>query len=75
MSQKLSVKVKIRAKRARLEKQEDGSWLAHLSAPPVDGKANQQLITLVAKEFACHKKAIHIKSGAGSRHKLLLIRD
>jgi hypothetical protein len=51
------------------------SWLAQLKAPPVDGKANEELIALVAQQFACAKSKVHIKSGASSKTKRVLIED
>ena len=43
---------------------DDGSWLARVKAPPVDGKANAAVIALVAKHFGLRKAQVHIKSGA-----------
>ena len=40
-----------------------------LHAPPVDGKANEELVALVARHFGCSKSAVRIKSGAASRLK------
>ena len=72
---KLTVKVKPNSRASRLEAQADGTWLAHLKSPPVDGKANAELIALVAKRFEVTKAAIEIKSGAGARIKRLEIAD
>lgn len=44
-----------------------------LNAPPVDGKANSQLITFLSKVFAVPKHAIQIESGELSRQKRLRI--
>jgi uncharacterized protein (TIGR00251 family) len=44
-----------------------------LQAPPVDGKANAELIGLVAREFGCAKSAIEIATGAGARIKRVRI--
>jgi hypothetical protein len=51
----------------------DGQWLARLRSPPVDGRANRELVELVAERFACPKSAVSIKSGAGSRLKVVTI--
>ena len=53
----------------------DGTWLAQLKSPPVDGKANAELIALVAKHFGLRKAQVSIKSGAGARMKLIVIDD
>ena len=71
--QMLQIKVKPNAKVSALELQEDGIWAAWIKSPPVDGKANNELIKLISKQFKCPKSAIVIKSGAGSRLKLVQI--
>jgi uncharacterized protein YggU (UPF0235/DUF167 family) len=63
--------VKPNAKVSSLEQEADGSWLARLKAPPVDGKANAELVSLVAERFGCRRSAVIIKSGAGARMKVV----
>jgi uncharacterized protein len=69
----LQVKVKARARQSVLTPASDGTWLASLKSPPVDGKANAELIGLVAAHFNCAKSAVSIKSGASGRMKLVKI--
>lgn len=69
------VKVKPNARQSRLERLPDGSYSAELKSPPVDGKANAELITLVARAFACPKSAVEIKSGGASRTKRVTVPD
>ncbi len=69
----LEVRVKPNARASLLTQAEDGSWLAQLKAAPVDGKANQELIALVARQFGCAKAAVTIKSGASGRLKRVRI--
>ena len=69
----LLVKVKPNARRSSFEQQADGSWLARLKSPPVDGKANAEMLALIAREFACAKSAVTIASGAGARVKRVRI--
>ncbi|MBE9186631.1 DUF167 domain-containing protein [Microcoleus sp. LEGE 07076] len=66
-----TVKVKPNSKQQSIEHQPDGSLKVHLKSPPVDGKANQELIVLLAKKFKVPKSAIAIKSGFSSRNKLV----
>ena len=68
-----TVKVKPNSKQQSIEEQPDGSLRVHLKSPPVDGKANQELIVLLAKKFTVSKSAIGIKSGLSSRNKLVEI--
>lgn len=65
----LIVKAKPNARASALTRQDDGSWLAQLKSPPVDGKANAELIELVARTFGCAKSNVVVKSGAGSKLK------
>ena len=69
----IQVKVKPNARVSGLEELSDGTWLARLKSPPVDGKANEELIALIAKHFARRKSHIAIKSGASGRKKLVQI--
>lgn len=71
----IRVKVKPSARSSALEAQEDGSFTASLKAPPVDGKANAELVALVAKHFGVLRSAVSIKAGAGARMKLVCIAD
>lgn len=72
---KKRVKVKPNAKQSKVAYAEDGSLIVHLKSPPVDGKANRELITLLAKEFNVSKQSVKIKSGEGSRQKIVEIDD
>jgi uncharacterized protein (TIGR00251 family) len=69
----LRVKVKPNAKTSSLEQGADGIWQAKLKSPPVDGKANAELIGLIAERFGCRKADVEIRSGAGGRMKLVRI--
>lgn len=72
-SRTLRIRVKPNARASSLELQEDGTWIARLKSPPVDGRANAELIALVAERFGCPKSAVRLKAGAGARMKLLEI--
>jgi hypothetical protein len=70
----IQVKVKPNAGASELIAPEnDGVWTARLKSPPVDGKANSELIALVARHFACHKRDVSIKRGGSSRVKLVQV--
>ena len=45
--------------------------LIKLGAPPVDGKANVELIAFLAKSLGCGKSQITLLRGEGSRQKVL----
>lgn len=69
----IQIKVKPNSRTSLLEQREDGTWLAQLKSPPVEGKANEELLALVAKHFDCRKSAVSIKAGASGRVKLVRI--
>ena len=69
----IRVKVKPNARVSGLEQVEDGTWLAKIKAQPIDGKANEELIRLVAERFGVRKAQVSIKSGASGRMKLVQI--
>lgn len=69
----LSVSVKPNSRESSLERGEDGTWVARLISPPQDGKANAELIGLVAARFGCRKADVTLKAGAAGRRKLLRV--
>jgi len=69
----IEVRVKPNSRGSSLEQVEDGTWLARVKAAPVDGKANEELIALVASRFGCRKSAVSIRIGASVRTKLVRI--
>jgi hypothetical protein len=69
----IQVKVKPNSRVSTLERIDGGMWLAQLKAAPIEGKANEELIALVASRFQCRKSAVSIKSGASGRMKLVRI--
>jgi uncharacterized protein (TIGR00251 family) len=69
----LQVKVKPNARTSSFAQAADGTWVATLKSPPVDGKANAELIGLVAAHFGCRKADVVIKAGASGRTKLVRV--
>ena len=68
----LRVKVKRNSRSSSLEQASDGTWVARLKSPPVDGKANQELIALVADHFHCSKAAVLITAVGHAAYKTAL---
>jgi uncharacterized protein (TIGR00251 family) len=71
----VQVKVKPNSRASLLEQQQDGTWLARIKSAPVDGKANDELISLIATQFGARKSAVSIKLGGSSRMKLVQISE
>ena len=71
----LQIKAKPGSRVSALSEQADGTWLAQLKSPPVDGKANAELIELVARHFGRAKAQVSIKSGGSGRLKRVVVAD
>jgi len=69
----ITVRAKPRSSVSALESQSPGVWVARLQSSPVDGKANAELIALVAKHFGCARSCVSVVSGATARLKLVKI--
>ena len=73
LSTVISIKVKPNSRVSLLAQSQDGTWTAQLKSPPIDGKANAELLALVASHFGCRKSAVSLKSGSSSRSKLVRV--
>lgn len=69
----IQVKVKPNSKHQQIEELTDGSLLVRLKSSPVQGKANQELIKILAKKYQVTKSQITIKSGLFGKNKLIEI--
>ena len=69
----IRVKVKPNARASSLVQLSDGTWLAKVKAPAIEGKANKELVALLASRFHCPLAAVSIKSGTFGRTKLVTI--
>ena len=69
----IRVKVKPNARGSSLVQLSDGSWVAQVKAPAIEGRANAELVALVASHFHCVKAAVSIKSGISGRIKFVRI--
>jgi uncharacterized protein (TIGR00251 family) len=71
----IQVKVKPNARVAMLEEMGDGTWLARVKSPPAEGKANDELVAMIARQFNRHKSQVSVRTGASGRVKLVNIED
>lgn len=69
----LSVKIQPRASKNEAVRMEDGSLKIRLTAPPVDGAANEALAKFLANAFSVAKSQVEIVSGHTSREKRVRI--
>lgn len=71
----IQVKVKLGARVSNLVERSDGTWLAQVKSPPVDGKANEEVVLLVSRKFDLRKAQVTIRHGTSGRMKLIQIDD
>lgn len=69
----VQVRVKPNAKQVKVIEEEEGNLVISLKSPPVDGKANAELIEVLADWFGVSKKSVRIKLGLSSKRKLVEI--
>ena len=70
---KVSVKVQPKASKNDVIDNKDGSFKVYLKSAPTDGKANKELIALLADYFKVKKQGINIITGNRSRKKIVEI--
>jgi TIGR00251 family protein len=63
------------ASRAEIVGAQEGALKIKVTAPPVEGAANEACIKLLAKELGLKKSQMEISSGAKSRKKTVMIKD
>ena len=70
----LDTRVQIRSSRLELGRVENGRLKLRLTAPPADGKANQQARKLLAKSFGVGISQVKLINGQAHKNKLFFIR-
>jgi uncharacterized protein (TIGR00251 family) len=69
----LALYVQPKSSRTRITGLHDGSLKLAITAPPVEGKANAQVTTFIAKLFKIPKSAVTLLSGHQGRHKRVAV--
>ena len=70
---RIKVRLQPRASSNEIVGERNGAIVVRVTAPPVDGKANEALVKLVAKELGVAKSKVTIVRGETSRDKVLEI--
>ncbi len=70
----INVKVEPRSSRSGIVGPYGDSIKVKLTSPPVEGKANKELIEILSKEFGIAKKDVEIISGQSSKNKTVKLR-
>ncbi len=73
MAFRITVSVKPQAKEERIARISAQEYKVFVNAAPVDGKANEAVIKLLAQYFAVPKSSVRVIRGAASRRKLIEI--
>jgi uncharacterized protein (TIGR00251 family) len=71
---RVDVHVRPRSSRSGITGTHDGALEVALAAPPVDGAANAELVSLLAQVFAVKRRDVSVVAGATGRRKIVEIR-
>jgi uncharacterized protein (TIGR00251 family) len=69
----LTVRLQPRARRDEVVGERDGVVVIRVTAPPVDGKANQALCRLIAKKAGVAPSRVEIVRGHTAREKVIRV--
>ncbi len=70
----LNVRVGPRSSRAGISGSYGDGIKVNLKSPPVEGRANRELIEILAKEYGIPKRDIDIVSGMSSKNKVVRLK-
>ncbi|EKE16166.1 MAG: hypothetical protein ACD_11C00029G0046 [uncultured bacterium] len=68
---RIYVRVSPRSSKNSVEKISDGEYKVKLTAPPVDGQANDMLIKVLADYFGVSKSSLKIVGGKSAKTKMI----
>jgi len=71
----IQVKVKIKQQESKVIQTGDFEYLVHVKAIPDKNKANEEIVSILAKHFSVNKSDIQIKTGQTSSRKIILIEE
>lgn len=70
----LQVLVQPRSSRNQIVGEFDGALKIKLTAPPVEGEANQALVAFLSRQLRLSKSRVELVKGEASRHKTVVIK-
>ncbi len=70
---KIWVQVHPNARRNEVQGEKDGVWQLKIAAPPVRGRANQELEIFLSQRLQVGKSAVSVVKGQTSRYKTVAI--
>lgn len=69
----LNIIAKPNSKKPGIEKISETDWIVRLNSPPIDGKANLELIHRIASELKVAKSKVQILKGESGKTKKIQI--
>ena len=70
---KITVQVKPNSRKDDLSVGEDGVFVVKVAVPPIEGRANERLVEVLAVHFKKPKRLIRIVAGERGRRKIVEI--
>ena len=70
---KIQVQVHPNARSNGVQGEKEGIWQLKIAAPPVEGKANQELVKFLSTVLQVRKSNLEIEKGLTGRRKLIAI--
>jgi uncharacterized protein (TIGR00251 family) len=67
----IAVRLQPRARANEIVGEREGSIVVRVTAPPLDGRANEALCRLIAKRAGIGVRRVSVLRGAGSREKVV----
>jgi uncharacterized protein YggU (UPF0235/DUF167 family) len=69
----IAIRLKPNAKREKVEADGSGGLAVWVNAPPIEGRANTALLSLLSETLDIPKSCLSIKRGLGSKNKVVEI--
>lgn len=70
----LSIKVRTNARKQEIRKIDEREYRIQVLSPPVEGKANKEVINVVASHFRLPRSRVKIVKGKKSRNKIVVLK-
>ena len=68
---RITVRAKPKSKENKVEKLDEKNYIVSVKSPPIEGKANNEIIKTLAKYFKTAPSNIFIASGLNSKIKII----
>ncbi len=69
----IRVRVQPNAGQNKVMRFQEGVWYIKIAAPPVEGKANEELVEFLGKVLDVGKRSLSVEKGATGKNKIVAI--